>query len=114
LSHAAADPIGIALHVARDFLLLHFPKGVAQFGGGRALGALQIANRVLQPLFQFLQVAEFAFFLLGELFRLVTRDAAGILAKGAAHLAFEVLLFASEIISLFGKAACRRASARLP
>ena len=37
LADAAANPIGVALHVTREFGLLHFTEGLAEFRGRLAL-----------------------------------------------------------------------------
>src|SRR5205823_3096801 len=52
LSDAAADPIGIALHLARHFGLLHLRQRLTQLGRRFALRILQVAHCGLHSLLE--------------------------------------------------------------
>ena len=102
LTHAAADPVGVALHAAGELGLLHVAQGLPHFGGGLALGALQIAHGGLHALLELLQLADLVVALSDDLSELLARrTVAGRI--GAPQLAFEVLLFAGQLIGLAGK-----------
>ena len=72
-AHAAADPIGIALHIALNFGLLQFAEGFAHLGGRLALGILQVADGGLHALLQAFEVLYLAIFFAGKLTRLLAR-----------------------------------------
>ncbi len=98
-AHAAANPVGIALHVARQFLLLHLAERIAHLGGRLALRGRQIAHRVLHLLLQFLHFGDLILPLIGQLAGLL-RVEAFVFAERLAQLAFELLLLAGEILGL--------------
>ena len=99
-AHTAADPIGVPLHIAPQFGLLHFAERVAEFRGSLALGSLQIVHRALHPLLQLLQVLNLAFLFRGKLVGLLARNAWALRTERLAHLAFECLLAPGEFIGL--------------
>ena len=98
-----ADPIGVALHIARQLLLLHVSQRLAQLAGGLALGGHQVAHGVLHLLLELLEVLDLAVFLTGKLLRLLAGDTLVLRAVGAAHLAFEILLAAGQFRGLAGE-----------
>src|SRR5205085_1684689 len=99
-AHPAPDPIGIALHIARQLGLLHFAERLAHFGGSLALGRLQITYRARHALLQLFQVLNLAFLLRGKLVGLLPRDAWTLRTECAAHVAFERLLAPGELTGL--------------
>ncbi len=101
LAHSAANPLGILLHIASDFLLLHLAQRLTHFAGSLPLGGHQVAHRVLHFLFQLLEIGHLAVFLLGQLPGIVAAQAV-IAAHGAAHLAFKRLLAAGQVFGLAG------------
>jgi hypothetical protein len=102
LAHAAANPVGVALHAAGELLLLHLAERVAEFRGSGTSGALEVADGALHPLLELLEIVDFTFVRLGELLGLIARDAARVGAELLAHLAFELLLLAGELVGLLG------------
>ena len=98
-AHALANVIGIALHVALEFHLLHLPQRFAELGGSLPLGGHEVAHGVLHALLEVFQVLGLAFLLPGQVFGLLARDAPA-LAVGTAHLGFEILLAARQFIGL--------------
>lgn len=103
-AHAMANPIGIALHVAGDVLLLNFAEGIAHAGSGLPLRGHQIAHGTLHVLLKLLQLGEFGILLARQAFGLIAwEDTAVLRTIGAAHLAFEFLLLLGELIGLLGQ-----------
>jgi hypothetical protein len=100
LADAAADPIGVALHISPEFGLLHFAESLAHLGRGFALPVLQIADGGLHALLELLQVLNLSFLLAGHLVGLLLCDTLAGLTKGPAHLSFECLLPACQIVGL--------------
>src|SRR5581483_358240 len=98
---AAADPVGVALHVAHQLLLLQVAERFAHLGGSLAFAGLQVARGVLHVLLQLLELGDLLVLGIGQLGLLLT---AGVLvvAEGLAHLAFEFLLLAGQILGLTG------------
>src|ERR1035441_568446 len=102
-AHAAADPIGIALHIALDLGLLQFAEGLAHLGGGFALGVLQVADGRLHTLLQAFKVLDLAILFAAQLTSLLARQPRTILAERLAHLAFEGLLAVRQLFGLAGQ-----------
>ena len=102
-THAAAYPIGVALHIALDLGLLDFAESFAHLGRGLPLGVLQVAYGGLHTLLQALEVLNLTLFFAGELVGLFARHARALRAERLAHLAFEGLLPPRQILGLTGK-----------
>src|SRR5581483_3593749 len=66
-AQATANIIGVALHVARQFLLLHFAERFAQLAGRFALSAGQISDGVLHLLFEVFEAIDFGLAAIGKL-----------------------------------------------
>ena len=102
-AHTAANPIGIAPHIALDLGLLQVAERFTHLRGGLALGVLQVADGGLHPLLQSLHVLDLAFFFAGELAGLLARQPRAVLAECPAHLAFEGLLAMGQLLGLAGE-----------
>ena len=103
LAHAATDVVRVALHVARDLGLLHLAQGLAQLGRGLALGALQIAHGRRHALLEPFQVLDLALLLGSKRLCLLACGLGAVLPERLAHLAFELLLTARQIVGLPGQ-----------
>ena len=63
---AAANVLRVALHVARQFLLLLLGESLAHLGGCLRLGGPHVAYGVLHGLFELLEILRFGFLPVGE------------------------------------------------
>lgn len=102
-AEAAADVVGVALHVARELLLLHLTERFAQLAGGFALRAGETANGVLHLLFEILERVDLFLPAVGEVARLLLVGSVLRIAEGFTQLTFKILLLTGDLVGLLGE-----------